>query len=366
MVEADEWTPVLALPNLDIRRKIETQYAAIVPPDDARIERLRGKHPRLTEFMSKFKGQFGKQIWPSFLILRTDAPKTYEAVNGLRDILSMSVVTYARAQRLYYDRPNGLVYSTAFQFYPWMLDKNYDGMIMVNPAELGVHLLEEFSAQAFPEQRQQTVMERHIDLVLAKAMLERWVHRFADGGGEWRDKALFRSLNMANEAARIPALTTAVFYDVGRTVALWVSAYEILAHPGGNRDSNFQTVSTLLEKVKWCDPQLSAASYPIPGKTPRQVQLATWICKQIYDLRNAFLHGNDIDPQKLKINGKIVIDFAVCIYRILLTGFLSLNFDEPIPDISDTKATASFINRRRDFRKYQQMCERALLTAVAQ
>src|ERR1700751_160017 len=109
MVEADEGTPVLALPNLDIRRKIEIQYAAIVPPDDARIERLREKHPRLTEFMSKFKGQFGEQILHSFLILRTDAPKTYEAVNGLRDILSMSVVTYARAQRLYYDRPNGLV-----------------------------------------------------------------------------------------------------------------------------------------------------------------------------------------------------------------------------------------------------------------
>jgi hypothetical protein len=122
----------------------------------------------------------------------------------------------------------------------------------------------------------------------------------------------------------------------------------------------------LLEKVKWCDPQLSAASYPIPGKTPRQVQLATWICKQIYDLRNAFLHGNDIHPEKLKINGKVVIDFAVCIYRILLTGFLSLSFDEPTPDISDTKAAASFINRRRNFRKYQQMCERALLRAVAQ
>jgi hypothetical protein len=53
----------------------------------------------------------------------------------------MSVVTYACAQRLYYDRPNGLVYSTAFQFYPWMLDRNYNDMIIVNPAELGVHLL---------------------------------------------------------------------------------------------------------------------------------------------------------------------------------------------------------------------------------
>jgi len=231
---------------------------------------------------------------------------------------------------------------------------------------LGVHLLEEFSGQAFPEQRQQTVMERHIDLVLAKAMLDRWAPRFAGGGGEWKDKALFRSLNMANEAARIPALTAAVFYDVGRSLALWVSAYEILAHPGGNSGSNFQTVSALLEKVKWYDQRLSVASYLISGRTPRQVQLATWICKKIYDLRNIFLHGNDIDPEQLKINGKVMIDFAACVYRLLLTGFLNLRFDEATPDVTNTESAASFINRRRDFQRYQQTCERALLSAVPQ
>jgi hypothetical protein len=147
-------------------------------------------------------------------------------------------------------------------------------------------------------------MERHIDLVLAKAMLDRWEPRFAGGGGEWKDKALFRSLNMANEAARIPALTAAVFYDVGRSLALWVSAYEILAHPGGDSDSNFQTVSALLEKVEWCDRRLSVASYTIPGKTPRQVQLATWICKKIYDLRNIFLHGLTSIPNNLRSTGR--------------------------------------------------------------
>ena len=62
MAEAEEWTPVLGLPNLDIRGRIESQYAEIVPRDDARMERLREKHPRLTEFVTKFKGQFGEQI----------------------------------------------------------------------------------------------------------------------------------------------------------------------------------------------------------------------------------------------------------------------------------------------------------------
>ena len=61
-----------------------------------------------------------------------------------------------------------------------------------------------------------------------------------------------------------------------------------------------------------------------------------------------------------------MIDFAVCIYRLLLTGFLHLRFGEPIPDVTNTESAASFINRRRDFEKYQQTCERALLAAVPQ
>jgi hypothetical protein len=299
-------------------------------------------------------------------MLKTDAPRSYynaEAVNGFRDILSMSVVPYARAKRLYSNHANGLVYSTPFQFYPWMLDKQYDYMTIMNPAELGLHMLEEFAGQSFPEQRQQTVMDQNMDLVLAKAMLDRWLPRFADGEAEWKDKALFRSLNMANDAARIPASTAATLYDVGRSLALWVSAYEILAHPGAKKESSFQTVSAELEKVKWCEPKLSDTSYTLPGKTPKQVILATWLCKQLYDLRNAFLHGNDIDPeQQLKINGKVAIDFAPCIYRLLLTGFLGLHFDEPVPDITEAEAAASFINRNGNFLKYQRMCERALLT----
>jgi hypothetical protein len=251
----DEWTPVVVLPNLDMRGTIECPYAALVPPTDRRVEKLRADHPKLTTFLSKFSGQFGQQLWPSLLLLRTDAPKSYytaESVTAFRDIISLSVVPYARALRLRFDRSRGLVFTTAFQFYPWMLDKRYEDVMLTNPAQLHVHLLEPFNGQSFPEQSQATVMERDIDLPLARELLNRWVVRFSEGAVEWKDKALFRSLNMANEAGRIPALTAGTFYDVGRSLALWVSAYEILAHPGGTGQSNFTTVTAMLESVKWC------------------------------------------------------------------------------------------------------------------
>jgi hypothetical protein len=281
----DEWTPVLALPNLDMRGTLECPYAAIVAPTDSRVETLRAAHPKLTTFLSKFSGQFREQVWPSLLLLRIDAPPSYytaEAVSAFRDILSLSVVPYARTTRLRFDRANGLAFTNTFQFYPWMLDKQFEHMILINPAQIHAHLLEEFKGQSFPEQSQASIMWNDIDVPLARELLNRWIERFSGNPVAWKDKALFRSLNMANEAGRIPALAASVFYDTGRSLALWVSAYEILAHPGGTGQSNFGTVSALLESVKWLDQKLAAATHTIPGRTPQQKQLATWVCRKVY------------------------------------------------------------------------------------
>jgi hypothetical protein len=79
----DEWTPVLVLPNLDMRGTVECKYAAIVPPTDSRAEKLRTDHPKLTTFLSPYF----RQLVPSLLLLRTAAPGSYytaEAVAAFR------------------------------------------------------------------------------------------------------------------------------------------------------------------------------------------------------------------------------------------------------------------------------------------
>lgn len=246
----DEWIPVVVLPNLNIQAKVQCAHAAIVAIGDPRMEKLRADHPRFKTFLSKFRCQFGLEVWPATLLLSRDAPDTYrtaEAVTGFRDILSIAVVPYARSQRLRFDRRTGLAFSNVFQFYPWMIDKAFDNVILTNPALKHVHFLAEFNGQSFPEQSPETLSENDIDGPLAGKLLNRWIIRFSGQPTDWRLKALFRSLNMTNEAARVPANTAATFYDVGRSLALWVSAYEILAHPDGEQPSNFDTVSALLE-----------------------------------------------------------------------------------------------------------------------
>lgn len=364
----DEWTPILVLPNLDMRTMIACEFAAIVSPEDPRVEQLRKDHPTLTNFLGKFSGQFRKQYRPALLILRSDAPDTCrsaEAITAFRDLVSLSTIPLARAKRLRYDRGSPLVYSTAFHFYPWMLDRRYEDLIMTNPASLSVHLLREFKGQSFPEQSQTSLMERDIDIPLANALLERWVARFPKASTVWSDRALFRSLNMANDAARIPALVASTFYDVGRTLALWVSAFEIAAHPGGEGQSNFTTVVAKIEKVKWLDPTLAAASHNVvTGKKATQRPLATWIYKKIYDLRNDYLHGNEVVGPALMLNNKAIIDFAACLYRLVLTGFLDLEFNQPMPPSDDGEATNKFISQRREFQRQQRLFEAAILTAI--
>jgi hypothetical protein len=273
-------------------------------------------------------------------------------------------VPYARTRRLRFDRASGFAFTNTFQFYPWMLDKQFEDMILINPAQIHAHLLEEFKGQSFPEQSQASIMWNDIDVPLARELLNRWIERFSGNPVAWKDKALFRSLNMANEAGRIPALAASVFYDTGRSLALWVSAYEILAQPGGTGQSNFGTVSGLLESVKWRDQKLAAATHTIPGRTPQQKQLATWVCRRIYDLRNDFLHGNDVDGAALLLKGKPVIDFAACLYRLALTGFLDLHFNLATPAADQTEAVAQFINQRMEFMKYQSAFESAVATAI--
>ena len=358
----DEWVPILVLPNADMRFAFDCPHAAIVSSQDARVLKLRDDHPNLTSFLSRFRDQFGDQVWPALLLIRADAPRSYysaEAVTAFRDILSLSVVLYTRAT--HFSAASGLAYTNTFRFYPWMLDNRFEDMLLQNPAMVHAHLLSSFGGQSFPEQGCASIMDVDVDRPLALALLDRWVVRFSGGAVEWRDQVLFRSLNMANEAGRIPAETAAVFWDAGRLLALWVSALEILAHPGGDKESNIGTVSALLERVRWLDRTLAAATHTVSG---RQRQLATWVCRKVYDRRNNFLHGNDVDRTGLVLNGRRMTDLAACLFRLALTGFLDLHFDTPKPDPSDAQAFAAFIHQQMAFNKFQRMYEGELLAAV--
>jgi len=331
--DSDAWEPMVVLPNVVIEATVfDSQHGCIVSVHDARVVYLTERHPNFAAFLGRFENQFGGAIAPSVLLFRTTSPRTYysrQSLGGFRDIVAASTMPHARAKRVRYDRRNGLVNTTALQFYPWMIARDFSEYILLdNAGEQHLHIVGEFGGQTFPEQSRLTVGNWDVDEVIAQALIARWLTAFGTEHTQWDEIKLFRSLNMANEAARLPAITAGSFYDVGRLLGLWVSAFEILTHPGGDGRTGFDTVTGALNSIAWLDQRLTAASCTIMSRGEQtDVTLPVWLYKQMYDLRNSFLHGNEVTARALMVRGHPLTDFAACLYRMLLADFLALRFE---------------------------------------
>ena len=182
--------------------------------------------------------------------------------------------------------------------------------------------------------------ERDLDKPLFEALMSRWKRYYVGKRQRWSDRALFRSLNMASQAAQMPAGMDATVYDLGRMISLWVSAFEILAHPRTSKSGPIQ-VYGLLERVSYLDRKVDRRAYmwrkPQGKKVWPRRPLPCWLYSKLYQTRCDFLHGNPIKISRLNTKGAKVGLFwiAPSLYRLALTGFLGLAFIRRIPSIDE-------------------------------
>lgn len=360
-----EWKPVVVLPNIGLQKAVEGELAALVPTHDARVE----SYPALNSFLSRFTDAFGREINPSILIVPEDVPETIlgaDALSGFRDAIALSVIPYNRARKIKSPQYFGVFWADYFAMYPWMISKDHDDRLVARtPALFSTDDPKDFRGQSSPELATMTVGA--IDEPLLTALLKRWREYYTTGDPTWPDIALFRSLNMAFRAAEIPAGTEITFYDIGRSISLWVSAFEILAHPGDGGDVNLSKVYGLLDKVAWHIEASKAESHPAyNGKKARISKCnGCWLYGELYRARNDFLHGNPVDMNGLKIDdsGRNLYDFAAPLYRMALTAFLPLAWSEPVPSLDDVDEIARYSADHMHFIEPQQDIETGLLKA---
>jgi hypothetical protein len=155
---------------------------------------------------------------------------------------------------------------------------------------------------------------------------------------------------MAMNAASLPAGIDTTLYDLGRMAALWVSAFEILAHPPKKGKSGLHTVYPLFERVAYLNPRLSrkkSSAYMNRAKPWPRRPLACWLYGKLYKARCDFLHGNPVSAKTLNPSAlnTSIFWFAPSLYRLALTGFINLK----------VKASdESYIN----YRQYQSTIDR--------
>ncbi len=361
------WIPMFTLPNITMTESIESESIALVSTSDPRLAELCDAYPQFKRFVTCFKTEFGRSVAPTFVLCHEDAPpsiRTVDALAAFRDAVSMSVIPYSWARALRYHSPfGGIFYSNWFHIYPWSLDKHYEHLVMMTLASNAMHEVAKLRGQSSPG-----ISPRHLDMTdldhtLLNVLLERWQRAFRTENPEHDDVALFRSLNMANSAALLPAGPEATMYDVGRGVALWVSAFEILAPA---KSQGYVAIYDLLRKVEYEFSECTGYTYEAYGylQTKRLEPLACWIYGEIYKARNDFLHGNPITPARLTIasSGRVLSNYTAPLYRLALTGLLDLTWSKPWPPVEDAQAFAKAISDRMDFRHCQGDLEVAIST----
>jgi hypothetical protein len=335
----DTWQPLFVLPNLLIKEPVEVEHVAIVPPDDPRCVEISQTNANFFPFLNSFTDAFQRQHIPSVLIVREGAPSwvmSMEAIGAFRDAVSISAVVLNRTNTLIYGWARNYQYSTFFDFYPWVFSKDFNLLTTNNPALAGMDEFKDFKGQVtagLPVSRWDGV---ECDDTLLTALLGEWTRRFGRARPSWRSRALFRSLNMAHAAAQVPGWVDLTSPSLGRSVALWVSAFEILTHPEDG-DAGFLQVYEVLNNVDWRTEACKQLIYEAyegrrsrkPNAPPRN--LACWLYGELFHARNDYLHGNELADDRLivKSSGKSLFMYPQSLYRLALTGFLGMNFYGP-------------------------------------
>ncbi|MGJ4892596.1 hypothetical protein ACQR1Y_30685 [Bradyrhizobium sp. HKCCYLRH3099] len=360
------WLPMYAFPSLRVTRPVEIAHLALAYADDARVKALAESHPNFKGLLNQFTTEFGAQIEPSILMWNTDGPETYrntEALSAFRDALALSVIPQYQAKILARESQFKMRFSNWFNIYPWMLDKNYEYVVMRSAAIFGLHEPKLLKGQTYPGLNQEIIDPAAIDQTLHKELMVRFKRRFTAEKPEWSDVALFRSLNTANAAAQLPSHGDFTPYDSGRSISLWVSAFEILAHPEEGQSGLLQ-VYDLLEKADWhsvaCREARHPCMAPVHARRPRVLGCA--IYSRMNTARNDYLHGNKISDVQLVImpSKRFLVDYAPVLYRMALAAFLDLRFKEAEP--REPAAQQLWAGRKFDFYKYQTYAEAALST----
>lgn len=364
-----EWRPVAVLPALRLAMPLEAGHAALVPSSDQRVSAIKGAHPVFRTFLGRFADAFRVPVHPAVLLVHTKAPPVFlsnGSLASLRDAIAISTVSYGRALEIIYPRGHQIGFADAFAFYPWMVDRQFEGLVAITQAMRAIHEVERFRGQPAPGVPEADLREGDVDRPLLDALLQRWRGRFSAKTPAWADVALFRSLNMAHQACLMPsAAADTTLYDVGRQIALWVSAFEILVHPGPGGQAGRNAVMDLLDRVDWKYRDCKARRYPVrSGKKVEHRPLAAALYARLHQARNHFLHGEPVSRAtlSLRVNGRTLFQIAALLYRLALTSFLDLHPRPFDPDL-DPASLGAAMAARMEFQSYQSRHEEALLAA---
>lgn len=365
-----QWTPIYLLPNVKLEVPIECEGITLTNHNDPRVFAARERAKNFDEFLRRFSSNFGERFIPAVLMVQDDEekrPRDVEGLAGFRDAMTAGTVPLARSWAMTSKNNARLMFSDYLDFYPWNLDKNDEFLICDTPAALGLHEVSEFTGQSSPALFRQTLREIDLDQPVLGALLSRWRVWVRTAEKSWSDIALFRSLNMANAAARMPGERAFTLYDIGRQIGLWISAFEILVHPGPGGIANAKKVRKLLQSDAIALDFLKQQTLRHKDEPSELVSPVEFLYLELCRVRNAFFHGNPVSQGDLILREtrKSIYNFAAPLYRVALTAFLGVELKEAAPDSKDDAAVETWATKSSQHTMTRFTIEAALRAAFS-
>lgn len=359
-----DWDFAYLIPHAMFPKPIQYGPLALVPPNDERLLGLGENSPAVRALISRFTDQFSRAIMPSAILFNRGAPRGVEfpAIVGFRNAIAVSSLIDGHCFRLSGGHAGYPLWSDYFDFYAFTATKD-DDLMASTISSTEVDQPDEFTGQRAPHLPNAHRINFGIDQPVLDGCLKHWDRRFIQNRSAWQTRVLFRSLEMAVQASRVPAVGTRrpTIHDIGVAIALWVSAFEILSHPKKGW-ANVSTVLRLLEKFAWEDAALAANRFKIKydGKAHR-VNFVQKLYIELYRARNDFLHGNPVTESRIfpmkKTGGPTLLQAAPLVYRAALAAFLP--FKLPREKKGDLNAKVAAWMK---FHRVQHRYEKAILS----
>lgn len=303
-VNNNEWLIIYILPNLSLNESFETEFIAIVPFNDNRIQDIISQEALAAKILTNFRTETGNKVKPSTLLMRSNAPKSImnsEAVVAFRNCLAVSSLLHGWARSFRGANAFEPTYSDHFDFYPATLNKTGDGLVISTPAIMGIWpKVEKFYGQIYPHLPIFEQFKAIPDKILSEKLLKQWKIRFMKPNKDTiTSRLLFRSLEVAYQAMLSP-FRHATLYEYGTHLSLWTSAFEVLAQRGNPGQVGYKDVLNLLGQYKWGEKRLDSKVYKVyKNRNAPKGNLVQKLYRELNDARNDFFHGNPVSESRL-------------------------------------------------------------------
>lgn len=321
---------VAALPSLIVHESREAGRFVLLPPADPRYAEITARDSGVAAYLRKFQTPFGVKLSPPVICFdRLARQADGRSLSRFRDCIAVAAIVEARRKTLVSGRITGFIQSDSFDFYPVHPGRDRTHVYLRTASEEGLHELSALRGQCSPAVLHPQHQLAEFDDVLLTPLLKVFAGRRVAGGLRTR---IFRSLHAAYAACRAPFHQLGSALDLGMTTSMWVTAFEVLVHPGGHEDVRFKHVSEAIRRIPWPDSELRRNSRVqmrnSRGKRPEGLTtIPLQLYGRLYATRCAFLHGEpDLSAAKTHLNdgrrGRLAEQVAV-LYRFTLLRVLA-------------------------------------------